>query len=327
MIGLKGTIGKAPCCIGLAFAALSVLASCNSQQPNHVQGYVEGEFVYVASPFPGQLETLYVQRGQWVKEGDRLFALDSQPEQDARDQAQHQLAQARSNLEDLKKPKRPTEIESVEAQLEQARAALTFSQKEFERQDKLEKTGARAVQDLDRARSTRDQDRKRVSQLEADLETARLGSRIDQITAAEGNVRALEAALAKAEWNLSQKRQNAPQAGVIFDTLYREGEWVAAGRPVVALLPPPNVKVRAFVPETEIGKIHYGDQVRVRVDGVPEPLMGKVTFISPQVEYTPPVIYSQESRSKLVVMIEIRFDPNTAAKLHPGQPADVIFGS
>ena len=159
------------------------------------------------------------------------------------------------------------------------------------------------------------------------METAHLGSRVDQIAAAEAAVRAQEAALGRAEWNLAQKRQNAPQESLVFDTLYREGDWVAAGRPVVSLLPPSNVKVRAFVPETEIGKVQYGDQVQVYVDGLPEPLTGKVSFISPRVEYTPPVIYSRESRSKLVVMIEIRFDPKTAATLHPGQPVDVQLGS
>jgi HlyD family secretion protein len=327
MTGSKAIFKKVLFGTAAGLAALWLLTGCSRQDPDRVQGYVEGEFVYVASPLAGQLESLFMQRGQWVKAGDPLFTLDSQPEKDARDQAAHQLAQAQSNLEDAKKPRRPTEIESVEAQLQQARAALDFSQKDFERQDKLEKTGARAMQDLDRARSTRDQDRKRVAQLQAELETARLGSRIDQIAAAKAAVQAQQAALAKAEWNLSQKRQNAPQAGVIFDTLYREGEWVGAGRPVVVLLPPPNVKVRAFVPETQIGKIQYGDPIRVLVDGRSEPLIGKVSFISPRVEYTPPVIYSQESRSKLVVMIEIRFDPKTAATLHPGQPVDVQLGS
>jgi HlyD family secretion protein len=327
MTASKAILKKVLFCIGAALAALCLLAGCSRQNTDRVQGYVEGEFVYVASPLAGQLESLFVQRGQWVKAGDPLFTLDSQPQKDARDQAAHQLAQARSSLEDAKKPRRPTEIESVEAQLQQARAALDFSQKDFERQSYLEKTGARAMQDLDRARSTRDQDRKRVAQLEADLETARLGSRSDQIAAAEATVRAQEAVLAKAEWDLSQKRQNAPQAGVVFDTLYREGEWVAAGRPVVALLPPPNVKVRAFLPETQIGKIQYGNKIQVIVDGLREPLIGEVSFISPRVEYTPPVIYSQESRSKLVVMIEIRFDAKTAATLHPGQPVDVQLGS
>ena len=312
--------------LGYALAVLCGLMSCSRPDGNRVQGYVEGEFVYVASPLAGALESLYVARGEQVKVGDPLFALDRQPEKDAVDEAERRLAQARSNLEDAKKPRRPTEIDSIEAQLGQARAAFTFSDKELARQEQLVRTGARTEQDLDRARSQREQDRKRVAQLEADLATARLGSRVDQIDAAEANVRAMEAALARAEWDLAQKRQTAPKAGLVFDTLYREGEWVAAGRPVVVLLPPENIKVRAFVPETLVGKIHAGDPVRVIVDGVPEPFIGKVSFISPRAEYTPPVIYSQESRAKLVFMVEVRFDPKTAGNLHPGQPVDVQFG-
>src|SRR5262249_35865953 len=113
------------------------------------------------------------------------------------------------------------------------------------------------------------------------------------------------------------------QGGVVFDTLYRQGEWVAAGRPVVALLPPTNIKVRAFVPQTQIGTVQVGQGVRVNVDGVAEPFLGEVSFISPQAEYTPPVIYSRESREKLVFKIEIVFDPQAGASLHPGQPVDV----
>ncbi len=292
-----------------------------------MQGYVEGEFVYVASPLAGQLESLYVERGDQVKAGDRLFALDNAPETAARDEARRRLAQARSQLEDAKKARRPSEIESIEAQLKQARAALSFSEVEFQRQEKLAQSGSVSQQAYDRALSARDQDRQHVAQLEADLQTANLGSRIDQIEAADANVRAQEATLARAEWDLSQKSQFAPQAGVVFDTLYRQGDWVAAGRPVVALLPPQNIKVRAFVPEPMLGSIHLGESVKVKVDGLPEPVTGKVSFISPKVEFTPPVIYSQETRAKLVFMIEVIFDPKIAEKLHAGQPVDVQFGS
>ena len=104
-----------------------------------------------------------------------------------------------------------------------------------------------------------------------------------------------------------------------------QGEWVAAGRPVISLLPPANIKVRAFVPEARVSTIQRGAAIQLRVDGVGEPIQGKVSFISPQAEYTPPVIYSQESRGKLVFMIEGRFEPAVAAKLHPGQPVDVLF--
>ncbi len=327
MSGVTGTRRKALLGLCGVLTVVTIVTGCDTKNSNRVQGYVEGEFVYVASPLGGALESLHVQRGAHVKSGDPLFALDDTPEKAARDESSRRLSQARANLEDTKKGKRPTEIEAIEAQLRQARAALTFSEKEFERQEKLVSSGARAVQDFDRARSTRDQDSQRVAQLEADLETAQLGSRSDQIAAAEDNVRALEAALAKAEWDLSQKRQNAPQSGVVFDTLFREGEWVPAGRPVVVVLPPENIKVRAFVPQTRIGTIHRGDPVKVTVDGLQQPLMGKVSFISPRVEYTPPVIYSRESRDKLVFMVEAVFDPKTAANLHPGQPVDVQFGS
>jgi HlyD family secretion protein len=263
-----------------------------------------------------------------VKAGDLLFALDSTPEQAARDEAERRLAQARANVEDVKKGKRPSEIDAIAAQLKQARAALTLAEKEFARQENLTRTpGATAELEFLRARSMRDQARQRVAQLEADLTTARLGSRSDLITAAEANLRAVEAALIKAEWDLSQKRQTSPQAGLVLDTLYREGEWIPAGRPVVALLPPQNIKVRAFVPETRIGSIHPGDSIRVSVDGVAGPFIGTIRYIPPQAEYTPPVIYSQESRSKLVFMIEAVFDPETSVNLHPGQPVDVHFGS
>jgi len=307
--------------------ALGLLAGCGRPASDKVQGFVEGEFVYVASPLAGALKTLYVQRGTQVRAGDPLFGLENTSEMAARDEAERRLAQARANLEDAKKGKRPSEIDSIEAQLKQARAALTLSERELVRQEKLTRTpGASSEQDLDRARSTRDQDSQRVAQLDADLKTARLGSRVDQVSAAEANQRAQEAVLARAEWDLSQKAQSAPQAGLVFDTLYREGEWVAAGRPVVSLLPPQSIKVRAFVPETRVAAIHPGDRVQVTVDGLKEPLIGKVSFISPRAEFTPPVIYSLESRGKLVFMVEAVFDPETAVKLHPGQPVDVQIG-
>jgi HlyD family secretion protein len=302
-----------------------LLASCSPKDTGRVQGYVEGEFVYVAAPAGGQLISLSVQRGDQVQRKQPLFTLDSIAEKALRDSAERRVAQSKSTLEDLQKGKRPTEIASIEAQLKQARAALESSEPEFVRMEKLVKSKASTVQELEQARATRDQDRQRVMQLEADLTTAKLGARADQISAARDDVEALVATLAKAEWDLAQKQQLGPKAGLVFDTLYREGEWVVAGRPVVVLLPPANIKVRAFVPQTEIGSLHQGDSVRVSIDGVAEPVAGKISFISPRAEYTPPVIYSQETRSKLVFMIEVRLEPEVAAKLNPGQPVDVTL--
>ena len=308
-------------------SAAVVLMACQRPPSDRVQGYVEGEFVYVASPFAGALEALAVRRGQQVREGEALFALERGSEKAARDEAERRLSQALANLEDARKGKRPTEIESLKAQLKQAQAALRLSRREVVRQEGLTTVPGAAVElEVDRARAARDQDRQRVAQLQADLDTALLGSRTDQVIAAEAEVRAREAALARAEWEFGQKRQQAPKSGLVFDTLYREGEWVPAGRPVVVLLPPENIKVRAFVPEKRLGTIHPGDDVQVAVDGVPKAFPGTVSYISPRAEYTPPVIYSQESRDKLVFMVEIVFDPQSTADLNPGQPVDVQFG-
>ena len=318
-----------PLFLGAALLAVActLLAGCNHSDPNKVQGYVEGEFVYVASPMAGALQSLAVQRGTQVKAGEPLFSLENGSETAARDQAARLFAQARATLEDEKTGKRPTEIASAQAQLKQAQAGLNMSEKDFARQDSLIQTGAISMQDFQKARMTRDQDRQQMEQLASDLQTAGLGARVEQIAAAEAAARASEAALAKAQWDLDQKSQAAPKSGLVFDTLYYEGEWVPAGHPVVSLLPPGQIKVRAFVPEPQIGAVHIGDQVQVSVDGVSAPFTGTVSFISPEAEYTPPVIYSQESRSKLVFMVEVEFDSKIAVNLHPGQPVDVLFGS
>lgn len=304
-------------------SGLILAAGCDQAPPNQLQGYVEGDFVYIASPLAGQLSTLNVQRGDHVKPGMVLLTLESEAQRAALDEAQWEVSQAQSKLADLQKGKRPPELASIEAQLEIAKAAMSFSESEYARLLKLAQSGAASRQDLDRSKSLYEQDRHRVAQLQADVTTAQLGARSDQIAAAEAAVQAKQAALEKAQWDLSQKSQAAPQEGVVQDTLYRQGEWVGAGRPVVVLLPPQNIKVRAFVPQQRLDAIHLGDTVQVAVDGRSQRISGKVRFISPRAEYTPPVIYSRESRSKLVFMIEIGMDPSDAAGLHPGQPVDV----
>jgi len=314
---------------GMAAALLCLMAGC-SRAPSEsgaVQGYVEGEFVYVAAPLPGKLATLFVQRGAQVKTGDPLFELEDVQETAARDETTQRLAQLRAQVADAKKGKRPTEIAAATAQLNLARTALQFSERELQRQEKLLAAGIVSVQDVERLRSQRDQDRQRVTQLEAELGTAKIGLRSDQIAAAEASMKAMEATLGRSEWDLAQRRQSAPASGLVFDTLYRQGEWLAAGRPAVVLLPPQNNKVRVFVPQPFLAAIHPGDRAQVTVDGAAAPISGVVDFISPQAEYTPPVIYSKESRQKLVYMIELTFAPATAAQLHPGQPVTVRFVS
>jgi HlyD family secretion protein len=312
----------------LAFVVVLVagslgLGSCRPEDPGHVQGYVEGEFVYVASPFGGRLVDLAVKRGDQVEAGALLFRLEETAERAGRDEAMRRVDQAEAQLADAKQGLRPTEISAIEAQLEQAKASLALSEVELKRQQKLLVSNVTSRRDVDVAQATRDEDRQRVSQLQSTLETGRLGSRTELVRAAEQNLLAQRAALERAEWNLDQKQQVAQQDALVSDTLYRVGDWVPAGHPVLVLLPPTNLKVRAFVPQDVFSRVRVGAAARVLVDGVPEPYAATVTFLSPRAEFTPPVIYSQKMREKFVFMIELSVDPSLAGQLHPGQPVDV----
>jgi HlyD family secretion protein len=100
---------------------------------------------------------------------------------------------------------------------------------------------------------------------------------------------------------------------------------VPAGAPVVNLLPPGNIKVRFFVPEREVGALKPGQPVTLACDGCTGPIPAQITYVAPQAEYTPPVIYSRERREKLVFMVEARPAPADAPKLHPGQPVEVTL--
>jgi HlyD family secretion protein len=309
----------------MVFATLWLISGCERQQSHGVQGYVEGEFVYVSSPLSGRVTSLVVQRGDHVEAGAALFALDDTAEKALQNQAAQQVRQAQATLDDAKKGKRPSEIDSLQAQLQQAVEAADFSEKQLARQEALVKSNAVAVESLEQARSKRMQNKLQVAQLEAELETARLGVRSDLILSAEAALRAAQAVLEKLDWDVQQKTIKAPQAGLVNDTLYHIGEWVIGGKPIISLLPPANIKVRTYIAEPRIAALQLGDAMQVRIDGIAEPLVGRLNFISAQAEYTPPVIYNRDNRAKLVFMVEIVFDPVTSAKLHPGQPVDVQF--
>ncbi len=255
----------------LALAALFI-AGCSQGSRDVFQGYVEGEYVYVASPIGGTLTNLAVARGDQVKSGQLLFILERGSEEAALRSAEHNLTQAMANL---------TLAESVLARRKELRT----------------NNGVISPEDLDQAQMQRDSD--------------------------AAQVQSLQAAEKKAKWSFDQKEQFAPADAFVQDTLYRQGEYVMEGNPVVVLLPPTNIKTRFFVPQEILPRIKTGETVTVTFDGAPHPYSATVNFISTQNEFTPPVIYNRENRAKLVYMIEAKFSPADAPDLRPGQPVDV----
>jgi HlyD family secretion protein len=306
-------------------AAMLVWGCDRQEAGTALHGYAEGEYVLVAAPLAGRLEKLAVQRGAHVDAGDLLFVLENADEQAAVTAAEQAVQSAASRWEDLRKGQRPTELRALEARAERARAALELSQQEFSRRRNLVAREVIAVEEFDRAKAALDRDRAALADLEAQLATARLGSRSDTIAAAQAELDAARARLDQANWALTQKSQHATQAGLVFDTLFEPGEYVRAGYPVASLLPPGNIKLRFFVPEPLVGSLHLNQAVSVAFDGSNGRLPANITFISPQAEYTPPVIYSREARTRLVFLVEARPDPAAATRFHPGQPVDVYL--
>jgi HlyD family secretion protein len=300
-----------------------LLAACGGEKPTAYQGYVEGEYVYVASSQAGTLVELAVDRGSRVERNARLFVLEQDAEQAARREAAERLKQARARLANLTKGLRPEELAVIEAQYQQALAALAFSEANFRRQEKLIRDGFVSPNTLDAARSQYERDRARAAELEAQRRIGRLPARPDEIRAAEAEVKAAEAALAQVEWRLTEKAVVAPVGGYVEDRVFLPGEWVPAGSPVISILPPENLKLRFFVPEPDLPRIRIGQQVSARCDGCSVEIPATVAFVSSQPEFTPPVIFSRERREKLVFRVEAKVAPEHAQGLHPGQPVDV----
>ncbi|WP_027715869.1 HlyD family secretion protein [Desulfuromonas sp. TF] len=307
-----------------AFAVLLlVLGACDQREERLYQGYVEGDFVYVSTPLSGELTMLDVERGRRVRAGEPLFSLEKDFEQAAAFEAAAEVRRAEQILADLKKGSRPTELAALRANLQSAVERRSLSRAEFLRRDALFKERHISKEEFEEARTAWRRDRAEVERIENELATARLGGREDAVEAAAAAAAAARHGLEQARWRLSRKSRSAPSDGLVFDTFYEVGEQVPEGRPVVSLLPPENIKIRFFVPEPVVGTLSLGRRVRVFFDGAKRDHTATIRFISPEAEYTPPVIFSRQTRAKLVFLVEAYPDKGEASTFHPGQPVDV----
>lgn len=310
----------------VALLAACALSACESKQPAAFQGYVEGEYVLVASPDAGSLQSLNVARGQTVASGAALFTLERGNETAGKQEAEERLRAAQAKLDNMRKGQRAPEVDALEAEAAQAEAALKLSEAQFKRNQELFESGFISSAGLDEAKANLARDRARTQQSRAQIRVAKQSvGRSEEMAQAQAEIDAAKAVLAQADWRLGQKAQSAPQAGLVQDTFFVQGEWVPAGRPVVSILPPANLKLRFFVPETVVGQLHIGQAVKATCDGCGAPIPATISYVSPNSEFTPPVIYSKESRAKLVFMIEATPAAAEAMRLKPGQPLDVAL--
>ncbi len=316
----------------LGFVLLAVAAGAGlwwwwtARRPEAVawQGYAEADFVKIGPTQQGLVTAVHVARGDQVAAGAPLFDQDDTADRAARDQARRQAEESARQLANLQAPGRVTEIAQAEANLADAEATRDRAQADLRRVEAVVPAGGATVQARDQARADFLSASAKLRGLQAALDQMRAPSgRPEQINAQSADAAAARAAEAVAAWRLDQRHVAAPAAGVVADVLARPGETVDAGVPVISLLPPGNIFIRFFVPETLLATIHRGDRVALSCDGCPAGLAGTIGFIAPQAEYTPPVIYSDETRAKLVYMAEARLPPDRATLFNPGQPVTV----
>jgi HlyD family secretion protein len=267
----------------LGLALVLVLAGCEKPHQGQWLGYAEGDTAFIAAPAAGWVTDLKIKRGDWVKKGDVLFVLDNTSQTASRDQALAQIAQAQS-------------------QRVSAAASLDLARRQLDRQKGLMRSAATSKQAYDQAKSAYDAAAAQVAAIDAQEAQAK-------------------ATLSSAAYQLSQREVVALTTGRVQDVYFRQGEYAPAMTTVVSVLPPQNVYVRFFVPEEQFARIKLGRKVKVHCDSCGDGLVATVAFIASQHEYTPPVIFSNQSRSQLVFKVEARAEGGL--KLNPGQPVDV----
>lgn len=301
----------------------SLVSACAAPAPLAV-GYVEGEYVLLAPTETAQVLSVKVRRGDRVEAGEAVAVMERRDAEIAVDQAAAALAQAKAQLADLQQGKRPEEIDVLQADLVKAEADKAEAERELRRTEGLFERGIATQAQYDKAKTSLTLARAEVGQARANLAVAKLPARPEEIEAARYRLEGAKAELEQARWRLSERVVEAPADGRIDDVIRNPGDLAGPSAPVISMLPDGAVKLKVYVPEEAFSSIKVGDVLSVRCDGCGAGLTARISYISPDPEFTPPVIYSLEARQKLVYLVEAK-PVGDAGGLQPGQIVDVLL--
>lgn len=287
-------------------------------------GYVEGDLLLIGPNEGERLAELFVDSGQTVAREAPLFTMATPLLDEQRAEAKGRLEQMQAQVENLKSAlERPEQIAVLQAAMERAQAALKLSALERQRKKALFATGDVSKAALDQANMAYERDKAALEEAKRQVQAGRIPSRTHEIGAAEAAILQARAQLEQVGTRITRQHVVAPAAGVVQDVFFRPGEMVNAGQPVLSLLPPENRKVRFYVPEPQLSLLRLGAKLRVACDGCPQGLSGRISFISGREEFTPPVIFSDQERVKLVFKIEARLE-GEARELPLGLPVEIF---
>jgi len=278
-----------------------------------LSGYVEGENLFLAAPVAGTVTSVSAIEGTRVAAGQQLFTIDPATLSAQGEQARANVAASRTQIASAEATARQAEAEVAAAAADAEHARLDLARLESVRRDD---PAAVAGKDLDAARAAL---REASARLSATRRTA--DSRRSQVAAAQAQAEEARGGEREVQIRVDQLAPVAPTAARVEDVFFQPGEWASENQAVVSLLPDNKVKVRFFVPEKEVARYRPGRDVHFTCDACASGQTATIRYVSPRPEFTPPIIYSRDSRDRLVFMVEAY--PKRPAGLQPGLPVDV----
>lgn len=314
-----------PIIIAIAVAVATWrLANRPSAPPDEIKvsGTIEVTDVEVSFKVAGRVKERLVDEGDRVAAGQVVARLEDEDQRHDLAEREAEVQAAAAALAELQAGSRPEEIAQAEAALERVKAEEERLRTDFLRQQELFKKEVIAARDMDTARSRYETSRASVREAAERLTLVRRGPRRETIDQARARLQDVRVALDRAKTRQGYTTLVSPVAGYVLSKNVEAGELVAAGTPIVTIGDLGSVWLRAYVRETDLGRVKLGQPARVTSDTWPgKAYDGRVTFISSAAEFTPKSVQTEKERVKLVYRIKITV-PNPAAELKPGMPAD-----
>jgi HlyD family secretion protein len=289
--------------------------------PAGYSGYVDADYVYVAPVTAGVIASFPVAEGQQVAEGAVLFTQTDAQQEALAQAADATAAAAKATWANLTTGGRAEELAASQAAVNKAQADLKLAQTTFARSQKLFASSTITQAQLDQDQAAVEDAQAELKQAEAQLAVTGLPGRKEQQASAEASYKAAEESAAKADADLADRVVKAPVAGRVEQTYYDRGEMAPAGTPVLSLLPADALKAEFYVPEVDRMKLKLGETVSIACDGCASGIIGNISFLASDPQYTSPLIYSRDERAQMVFLAEAKIDATTG--ILPGQPVTV----
>lgn len=317
-----------PLAILLAVAAAAyvlIRRAPRSADQLKVSGTIEVTSVELSFKVGGRLNRRLVDEGQMISAGQLLANLEDNQLREERSARSADQRAARAMLADLQAGSRREEIRQGEAVLDRMRAEADRLARDAVRMEKLYQREVIPLKELEAVRAGRNASAAAVREAEERVKLLRIGPRPDAVQERRARVEAADAGLSLAETRLADSILTAPQAGLVLAKHAEPGEMLAPGSPVLTLGLMDQVWLRAYIPEGDLGRVLVGQKARVTVDSWPgRSFEGRISFISPQAEFTPKNVQTEKERVKLVYRIKITL-ANPRMELKPGMPADAVI--